>query len=86
MRANSFEQKYNAFENIAKKKIDRSKGIFLMGKEVLKFIYMLNRDFESDRGLIPNIGMGELALCFRKSRCLFGICRNERSNQRIRSW
>ena len=67
MSADNFEQKYNKFESIATKKMDRSMGVFITEKEVLKFLYLLNRDFQSDRSLIPNVGMGELALCAEKS-------------------
>lgn len=63
MSAGGFEQKYSEFEIIAGRKYDRNMAVFLVSKEVLKFIYLLNRDFDSDRCLIPNIGMGELALC-----------------------
>lgn len=67
MNINIFEQEYNRFESITREKYSRNRGPVLLDKELLRFLYLLNRENKSDRCLIPNLGAGDLALCAEKA-------------------
>ena len=67
MIVDDFEQEYSKLEHIALRKKGRNMGAILVSEDVVKFLYMLNRDLERDRCLIPTLSMGELALCVEKA-------------------